>query len=52
MLHQTFGDAPPYAPWTTAGATAGGTVLLALLATGLPVHTGLRRRATETLTAA
>ncbi|MFE0192249.1 FtsX-like permease family protein [Streptomyces sp. NPDC058989] len=52
LLQKAFGDALPYLPWTTAGAIAGGTLLLALLATGLPVHIGLRRRATETLASA
>ncbi|UKY49353.1 ABC transporter permease [Streptomyces inhibens] len=52
MLQQAFGDALPYVPWTTAGSIAGGTLLLALLATGLPVHISLRRRAAETLAAA
>ena len=52
MLRQAYGSPLPYLPWTTAGAMAGGTLLLALLATGLPVHVILRRRATETLATA
>ncbi|MFG3118460.1 FtsX-like permease family protein [Streptomyces sp. NPDC048197] len=52
VLRRMFGAALPYVPWTTAAAIAGGTLLLALLATGLPVHLTLRRRATDTLAAA
>ncbi|WP_241777622.1 FtsX-like permease family protein, partial [Streptomyces sp. CT34] len=52
MLRQAFGDPLPYVPGPTAAAIAGTTLLLALLATGLPVHLGLRRRAAETLAAA
>ncbi|BDM68228.1 hypothetical protein HEK616_17150 [Streptomyces nigrescens] len=52
VLRRTFGAALPYVPWTTAAAIAGGTLLLALLATGLPVHLTLRHRATDTLAAA
>ncbi|MEE4425069.1 ABC transporter permease [Streptomyces bugieae] len=52
VLRRTFGGALPYVPWTTAAAIAGGTLLLALLATGLPVHLTLRHRATDTLAAA
>ncbi|UZJ32017.1 FtsX-like permease family protein [Streptomyces endophytica] len=52
VLRRTFGAALPYVPWTTAAAIAGGTLLLALLATGVPVHLTLRRRATGTLAAA
>ncbi|MFH8345764.1 ABC transporter permease [Streptomyces sp. NPDC018045] len=52
MLRAAYGNPLPYLPWTTALGISGGVLLLALLATGLPVHAALRRRATETLAAA
>ncbi|UNO44279.1 FtsX-like permease family protein [Streptomyces sp. MST-110588] len=52
ILKEAYGTSLPYVPWTTAAAIAGGTLLLTLLSTGLPVHLGLRRRAAETLTTA
>ncbi|WP_030375878.1 ABC transporter permease [Streptomyces rimosus] len=52
LLRSAYGSALPYLPWTTALGISGGVLLLTLLATGLPVHATLRRRATETLAAA
>ncbi|KEF21790.1 hypothetical protein DF18_00095 [Streptomyces rimosus] len=52
LLRSAYGSALPYLPWTTVLGISGGVLLLTLLATGLPVHATLRRRATETLAAA
>ncbi|MEV8489860.1 FtsX-like permease family protein [Streptomyces sp. NPDC052002] len=51
MLTAAFGSWVPYLPWPTALGMAGATLLLALLATGLPVRAALRRRAITTLAA-
>ncbi|MEU5433508.1 FtsX-like permease family protein [Streptomyces sp. NPDC020719] len=51
MLAARFGSPLPYLPLPTASAIAAGTVLLTLLATGLPVRAALRRRAIRTLSA-
>ncbi|MGP9021623.1 FtsX-like permease family protein [Streptomyces sp. BR1] len=51
MLAAQFGSPVPYLPWPTALAITTGTVLLTLLATGLPVRAALRRRAIRTLNA-
>ncbi|MEU1020371.1 FtsX-like permease family protein [Streptomyces sp. NPDC005898] len=45
MLSTAFGSALPYLPWAVPVGIAAGTLLLTLLATGLPVHAVMRRRA-------
>ncbi|MFI0981489.1 FtsX-like permease family protein [Streptomyces sp. NPDC021093] len=49
MLAQAFGSPVPYLPWPVLVAVVGATVLLAVLATGLPVRSALRRRAVTVL---
>ncbi|MCX5383276.1 FtsX-like permease family protein [Streptomyces sp. NBC_00083] len=51
MLTAAYGSWIPYLPWPTALAVVGGTLLLTLLATGVPVRAALRRRAIRTLAA-
>ncbi|MFF4188773.1 FtsX-like permease family protein [Streptomyces sp. NPDC001691] len=51
MLMAAFGSWVPFLPWPTALALAGGTLVLTLLATGVPVRSALRRRAIRTLAA-
>ncbi|MFJ2774241.1 FtsX-like permease family protein [Streptomyces sp. NPDC087300] len=45
ILSTAFGSALPYLPWTVPGGVATGTLLLTLLATGLPVRAVMRKRA-------
>ncbi|MEU1026188.1 FtsX-like permease family protein, partial [Streptomyces sp. NPDC005904] len=45
ILSTAFGSALPYLPWAVPVGIAAGTLLLTLLATGLPVHAVMRRRA-------
>ncbi|TVL93833.1 ABC transporter permease [Streptomyces sp. SAJ15] len=52
MLHTAFGSPWPYLPLPFTSAVAGATLLLTLLATGLPVRTALRGRAIAALKAA
>jgi len=49
LLSESFGTALPYVPLPLAAAIAGSTLLLAWLATGVPVARGLRQRPVETL---
>ncbi|MGW2818116.1 FtsX-like permease family protein [Streptomyces sp. NPDC001415] len=51
MLTAAFGSWLPYLPWPTALGIAVGTLVLTLLATGIPVRSALRRRAIRTLAA-
>ncbi|WP_274556661.1 ABC transporter permease [Streptomyces spiramyceticus] len=51
ILATAFGSPLPYIPWTVAAGVAGGTLLLTVLATGLPVQSAMRRRATATVSA-
>ncbi|MGW1944235.1 FtsX-like permease family protein [Streptomyces sp. NPDC001940] len=41
----TFGSPLPYVPWPLAAGTVAGTLLLTLLATGVPVRSVMRHRA-------
>ncbi|MFP3990353.1 ABC transporter permease [Streptomyces sp. E11-3] len=52
ILDSAFGSPVPYIPWTLLAGIGSGTLLLALLATGLPVLAVLRRRAIRVLQAA
>ncbi|MFF2508627.1 FtsX-like permease family protein [Streptomyces sp. NPDC058067] len=45
ILDTAFGSPVPYVPWPLAAGTAAGTLLLTLLATGVPVRAAMRRRA-------
>ncbi|MEV8316734.1 FtsX-like permease family protein [Streptomyces sp. NPDC059900] len=45
ILSTAFGSSIPYLPWTIPTGIAAGTLLLTLLATGLPVSAAMRRRA-------
>ncbi|MFI9781600.1 FtsX-like permease family protein [Streptomyces sp. NPDC051956] len=45
ILDTAFGSPVPYAPWTLAAGTVAGTLLLTLLATGVPVRSVMRHRA-------
>ncbi|MEV5599459.1 ABC transporter permease [Streptomyces sp. NPDC052496] len=51
VLRSLYGSPLPYLPWPAVLGISGGVLLLTLLATGLPVHAALRRRAVETLAA-
>ncbi|MGX1887368.1 FtsX-like permease family protein [Streptomyces sp. NPDC055287] len=51
ILAAVFGSPFPYIPWTLTAAVAGGTLLLTLLATGLPVRAAMRRRPITTVNA-
>ncbi|QUI35760.1 FtsX-like permease family protein [Streptomyces alfalfae] len=51
ILRTAFGTAVPYLPWAVPTGIAAGTLLLTLLATGLPVRAVLRRRAVRVLAA-
>ncbi|MGP3954259.1 FtsX-like permease family protein [Streptomyces sp. 7N604] len=52
ILGAAYGNPMPYVPWNVAAGVAGGTLLLALLATGLPVQSALRERAITRIEAA
>ncbi|MFB9516983.1 ABC transporter permease [Streptomyces purpureus] len=52
LLDAAFGSPLPYLPWPVAASIAAGTLLLTLLATGLPVRSVLRSRAVHVLQAA
>ncbi|MFE0178927.1 FtsX-like permease family protein [Streptomyces sp. NPDC059002] len=45
ILSTAFGSSLPYLPWTVPTGVATGTLLLTLLATGVPVHAVMRKRA-------
>ncbi|MFE6758530.1 FtsX-like permease family protein [Streptomyces sp. NPDC057684] len=45
ILDTAFGSPLPYVPWTLAAGTVAGTLLLTLLATGVPVRSVMRHRA-------
>ncbi|MEV0323413.1 FtsX-like permease family protein [Streptomyces sp. NPDC050658] len=45
ILNTAFGSSLPYLPWAIPTGTAAGTLLLTLLATGIPVASVMRRRA-------
>ncbi|TLS39731.1 FtsX-like permease family protein [Streptomyces montanus] len=45
VLDEAFGSPVPYIPWTVLAGIGSGTLLLTLLATGLPVRSVMRRRA-------
>jgi putative ABC transport system permease protein len=45
MLTHAFGSPFPYLPWQVVASVGGGVLLLAVLATGVPVGAALRRRA-------
>ncbi|TPQ22791.1 FtsX-like permease family protein [Streptomyces sporangiiformans] len=45
ILDAAFGSPVPYIPWTVLAGIGSGTLLLTLLATGLPVRSVVRRRA-------
>ncbi len=45
ILSTAFGSALPHLPWPVPAGVATGTLLLTLLATGLPVRAVLRKRA-------
>ncbi|WP_369211854.1 FtsX-like permease family protein [Streptomyces flavofungini] len=49
ILRTAFGSAVPHLPWAVPTGIAAGTLLLTLLATGLPVRAVLRRRAIRVL---
>ncbi|MEU6994236.1 FtsX-like permease family protein [Streptomyces sp. NPDC046465] len=50
ILSTAFGSALPYLPWPVSAGVAVGTLLLTLLATGVPVHTTMRRSPIPALT--
>ncbi|RII18908.1 outer membrane-specific lipoprotein transporter subunit LolE [Streptomyces sp. YIM 130001] len=52
ILDTAFGSPVPHIPWQVVAAVCAGTLLLAGLATGLPVHSVLRRRAIQVVQAA
>ncbi|RFU88092.1 ABC transporter permease [Streptomyces triticagri] len=52
ILDTAFGSPLPHIPWPVLAAVVGGTILLAGLATGLPVHRVLRQRAITVVQAA
>ncbi|MET8686244.1 ABC transporter permease [Streptomyces sp. NPDC004732] len=49
ILSTAFGSALPYLPWPVPTAVATATLLLTLLATGIPVRAAMRRRAISVL---
>lgn len=51
ILSTAFGSPLPHIPWQVVASVAGGTLLLTLLATGLPIGSAIRRRAMTTVNA-
>lgn len=51
ILSTAFGSALPYLPWPVPTGVVAGTLLLTLLATGIPVRAVLRRRAITVIAA-